>query len=825
MGLFFIWRSAYKRNEVEESDSDSRRDKVEENALATFGLLTTIFNYEARSSRNENISTVSFADLFHIYTLLFNGDLGLCNRPGSLLFLGNELEKNVVIISTDETKLKQDASRAQSSIFNLVITNFLLKEEKKMNENQRKVTAGVKDAFAKEVISHILAITFTDAAANEMRTRIAGGLLDKGFHVDPKSIPAMTFNALYMNIIREFAEEVSLKAEGLSVIDANPTAIASKLEPLVTGENRISDLNYGIEVSSEWGVIPIVMKFFSLVKESGIDITKDGGEDAIFALEEKHPISKDLTRVAMRELLDKYQEYQQILKDENMITFADQEILALEILKNHPGYLGTLGIKHLIVDEFQDSNDANMELVRYFQKELIENGGSLESIFVIGDDDQSIYGFRKANPENMTKFEEKIGCKVNQLSLSNNYRSYAEILDPSFDFVDQNTVRIAKKVNAAKGNGGSYELQAYGTQEEELERIASEVKDALFAGKTVAVEARTKNILRKISVVLAKKDIPWVIKAPIKVLENAKVKGVIGLCDGFFEPEADMGYIQYLVAKYTDVGYKEKDADEIEKEKDELKREFSNFILLPSGFQMLKFKELIDALGDADEIFNKWKKDLYQCEDLPEMIKFITDYRRYGGTAEMKMENNYDGYCDLITCHSAKGLEWDHIILTLDDFWKSPLAKENKDTKLAVEEERRLIFVAMTRAKERLFVTGKYVSWTSERDGEVFNAFLRELYSLRDKKADEKNGTTLFYQIRGKNCSTTFDDEVLAYRKKKAETEEARRQEAYRKAREKRAKNKKDALKKKGKLSKAEADWYDQVTANATQLSFDDLFS
>lgn len=699
-----------------------------------------------------------------------------------------------------------------------------------MTTTKRKVTAGQRDAFAAEVISHIMAITFTDAAANEMRTRIAGGLLEKGITIAPENIPAMTFNALYMNIIRTFAEEVGLKPHGLSVIDANPTAIAAKLEPLVTGENRISDLNYGIEVSSEWGVIPIVMKFFALVKESGIDITEDGAEDELYAKVQERHISRDLTRTAMCELLDKYIEYEQILKDENMITFADQEVLALKILDNHPDYLGTLGIKHLIVDEFQDSNDANMEIVRRFKDCLVENGGTLESIFVIGDDDQSIYGFRAANPENMTKFQEKVGCNVNQLTLSNNYRSYSEILDPSFDFVDQNKVRIAKKVNAAKGSGGSYELQAYGTQEEEFERIASEVKTALEAGKTVAVEARTKSLLRKISVVLAKENIPWVIKAPIKVLENAKVKAVMGLCDGFFEPDADMGYIQYLVAKYTDVGYKAKPAEETEKEKEDLKRSFNNFILLSPGFQMVKFKELIDALGDADEIFNKWKKDLYQCEDLPTMIKFITDYRRYGGTAEMKMESDYDGYCDLITCHSAKGLEWDHICLTLDDFWKSPLTKGGKDAKLAIEEERRLIFVAMTRAKERLFVTGKYVAWTNEKDGEVFNAFIRELYSMRDKRIDESNGDNnlLYYTMGNRNCSATFDDEVLEYRKKKAEEEEARRKASYEKAKEQREKAKKAAIKKKGgakNLSKAEQKWYDDLTSKATQMSFDDIFA
>lgn len=697
-----------------------------------------------------------------------------------------------------------------------------------MSNVKRKATAGVRDTFAKEVISHIMAITFTDAAANEMRSRIAGGLLEKGIHVDPANIPAMTFNALYMNIIREFAEEVDLDPVGLSVIDANPTAIASKLEPLVTGENRISDLNYGIEVSSEWGVIPIVMKFFNLVKESGVDITEAGGEDEIFKLAGERHISKDLTKTAMRELLDKYVEYEQILKDENMITFADQEILALKLLEAHPDYLGSLGIEHLIVDEFQDSNDANMEIVRVFEKSLVANGGTLKSIFVIGDDDQSIYGFREANPENMTKFDEKIGCEVNHLSLSNNYRSYSEVLDPSFDFVDQNTVRIAKKVNAAKGSGGSYQLQAYATQDEEFDAIVKEVKAALAEGKTVAVEARTKNILRKISVVLAKENVPWVIKAPIKTLENSRVKGVIGLCDGFFEPDADMGYITYLVAKYTDVGYKEKPAEEIEEEKQNLKRSFENFTLLSPGYQMLKFKEMIDELGDTDEIFNKWKKDLYQCEDLPSMIKFITDYRRYGGSAEMKMESDYDGYCDLITCHSAKGLEWDHICLCLDDFWKIPLARNTRDAKLAVEEERRLIFVAMTRAKERLFVSGKYVAWSNEKDGEVFNAFLRELYALRDKKFDEENGTNLFYSLRGCNCSTTFDDEVLAYRKAKAEAEEARRIESNRKARERRAKAKEKAAKKKGgiqKMTKAEREWYDDLTSKATQMSFDDIFA
>ena len=210
------------------------------------------------------------------------------------------------------------------------------------------------------------------------------------------------------------------------------------------------------------------------------------------------------------------------------------------------------------------------------------------------------------------------------------------------------------------------------------------------------------------------------------------------------------------------------------------------------------------------------------------MIKFITDYRRYGGSAEMKMESNYDGYCDLITCHSAKGLEWDHICLCLDDFWKIPLARQTHDAKLAVEEERRLIFVAMTRAKERLFVSGKYVAWSNEKDGEVFNAFLRELYALRDKKLDEENGTNLFYTLRGNNCSTTFDDEVLAYRKAKAEAEEARRIESNRKARERRAKAKEKAAKKKGgvrKMTKAEREWYDDLTSNATQMSFDDIFA
>lgn len=649
-------------------------------------------------------------------------------------------------------------------------------------EEKKQVTESVRNAFAEEVISHILAITFTDAAAAEMRGRIAGGLLEKGIEVDPAKIPAMTFNALYMNVIREFAEEVGLRKEGISVIDANPTAIAAKLEPLVTGENQVSDLNYGIEVSSDWGVIPITMKFFSLVKEEGIDLDAPGIVDEL--ADKARRISKDLTRAAITELLDRYVRYEEILKEENMITFAEQEVLAMQLLDAHPDYLETLDVHHLIVDEFQDSNDANMELVRKFAA-----CKTLKSLFVIGDDDQSIYGFRNANPENMTDFEEKMsGFTVNKLKLSNNYRSYSEILEPAFDFVDQNQVRIAKHVNAAKGTGGSYELQGYGSADEEYERIAEEVKVALAAGKTVAVEARTKKILRKVSVVLAKENIPWVNKAPIKVLENAKVKAVMGLCDGFFEPDADMGYITYLVAKYTDEGYRQMDPEDIEEEKNEIKRSFNNFILLDPGFQMTKFKELVDALGDADEIFNKWKNDLYQCEDLPSMIKFITDYRRYGGSAEMKMDSNYDGYVDLITCHSAKGLEWDHICLTLDDFYTKRLElSRNYDD---LEEERRLIFVAMTRAKERLFVTGSYVAWSTEEDGNVYNAFLRELYAMRDKRMDEANADDTsyipkHYLIGTRNCSQTFDDEVTEYKKAKAEAERRRKRSAEKKAHEK----------------------------------------
>lgn len=622
----------------------------------------------------------------------------------------------------------------------------------------KRVTKAMKNAWVKGILQSYLLITFTDAGADEMRTRVAGAFKTEGFDVDPESIPAMTFNAFYMNVVKTFYKELGFTALPKVL---KPEEIAPFIRPLIEGKNEVADLNYAISMESDLPQNPlfVTLNFFNAVKDGGYDLEDPDAEDDIYD-ELSYYLPKNSahlpSRQAMAELLDRYSQFLDILKNENMLTFKDQELMAIEMLEKHPEWLKTLGIKHLIVDEMQDSNDYNMKLLCKFKE-----AECLTSFLGVGDVDQSIYGFRAANPENMTKFSQKIGCNVNQLFLSNNYRSRAEILDSAFKFVELNKGRIPQRAVAAKGEGGKYELKAKGTSDHMMDEVVKKLKVYMRKKGTVAVESYTKKTLQQVAKRLSKEGIPWVMKAPVKVLENSRVRGIIGITNCFFDLEQTEGVFSYLVAKYTDKIDELLTPEEINDEVDALRRYINSFENMSPSKQKSEFTKLINDLGDKDEIFNKWKEDLLEKEDLQSMIKYVCDYRDYGGRSELKMDTHYDGYVELTTAHSAKGLEWDHIVLILSDFDNKRLHAKRKDITKDIEEVRRLIFVAMTRAKENLFVTGQYVLYETDKEGEIFNQFLKELYLCRDDDSD------------------TWVEEIHKMHVAKAEAEAARKRSYY----------------------------------------------
>ncbi len=661
-----------------------------------------------------------------------------------------------------------------------------------VNKSVREMPLGMKKMLMEHIISHFLHITFTDAATKEMRERIAGKILGRGIEIDPAYIPALTFNALDMAMLGEFFKDLGYE-EFPTVVDVNPIREASKVLPLVTGDNKVPGLNYDIPVymnagaKGAQGALVLALNTFKAIKEAQIDLSGSGAFDNVVEVLKEKSLYSKMTDQSVEEFMKIYEKYNQLLKTEGLITFADQEPIGISLMDLHPDYLNGLGFWHVVIDEFQDSNDINMEFVRRLQACRDIHGGTIKSILVIGDSDQSIYGFRNAVVENITSFDRKLGEPVEHFALVNNYRSYAPIIDLANNFVAKNENRKVKQLIAARGAGGVVSIKGYPDWETELQWVTEKYKEVKESHPdwTIGVMTRNKKGLANISQAFSREDIEWTMMAAIRYMENTRVQAAMSLFECFGDPDATQGYYDYLNVLH-DNHFKDFPKDERSAMQDNLRNQIIAIKSQKPFLQRQKMHDLLDDLDKDDELYIMWKDMIYQeamskCQKEGSFLRepyylneAIKNFRLFGDRAEAKLTRSYEGAA-LITSHSSKGLEYDCVFLLLDDFDNINYHKGAKSA-LDVEEQRRLLFVAMTRAKQELYVTGSYVAYSNERDGDTYNQFLRELYEVRD--GDTK----------------VWEAECLAYRQELSRKLQERRQERNRVQKAKRDARKADVL-------------------------------
>lgn len=707
----------------------------------------------------------------------------------------------------------------------------------------------IKQKVWEKVFEKFLLITFTDAAAKEMRIRLAGAALEKGITIDPEKIPTMTFNAFDMDLLKKFYQDVGY-AMMPTVIDVNPVREAAKILPLVTGDNQIPGLNYNIDVAmnmgakSAQGALIVALEIFELIRSCGIDPSDPDALDDLRDACRERGIYKKVTDQSLIQLLYKFNEYNQILKSEGLITFADQEPLGIQILDIHPEYLASLGFEHIVIDEFQDSNDVNMEFVRRLEKCRDIYGGPIKSIMVIGDDAQSIYGFRNANVENMTDFENKIGSAdgVTRLYMSKNYRSYSEIVDVANSLIKLNENRVEKELVAAKGNGGKIYVRGFYETDKEVETVCNKIKELHDAGREyseMAVISFSKNTLKKYSTAFTKAGIDWIMMAPVKISENSRVKAAIALCDAFYDNDATQGYFEYLVSLYNGKIFEELTDEQINNAIETMKNEFASFESMDPNYALLKFHKYLEAIEHGDEIYRKWLDMLYDEENAQAFdpsqklfyaVKFIQDFKRFGKNTEAKMDAKYNGVI-LTTAHSSKGLEYPIVFNAISDYDNAFM--HNPRNKDALEERRRLLFVSMTRAMEQFYVVGQYTAYKTEEAGDIYNQFLKELYSIIDpslksyvpidpNKAARDEARRLERNKKARERNAAKRDAILAMlsednkvysssdlKKSKLQTNYGQRKPSV-KSRE---------------LTKEEAEEYDRLTKGASQITLADILA
>lgn len=595
-----------------------------------------------------------------------------------------------------------------------------------------------------EALHSFLLITFTEAGANEMKGRLAFRLLTQGIEVNGKSrkiavstedVRAMTFNSYAFDIDKMYYSELGYSKE-LAVIEN--TERGAIIEELLT-DNPIEGLRYENAVL-RGGAIAFVSKCFEFLKSGKVNMDEIGVEDM---LKDEFYNEKTMTGLGKTEpdwagIVDLFNDYDERLKEEGLMEFADQEPAALKMIDAHPEILTNLGYSHIIADEFQDSSPLQMKFMKRFAKsDIVKNGGSL---MAVGDDFQSIYGFRDADPDNMLKFYERLEDAGKTFFLTDNYRSVQNVVNFGNRVIAKNVNKVDKIITTTREEGDPVILKPFYRNETELKYIAWKIKLLIekedVSPESIAFLSYRRLTVQKMASILAEIGVPVVVKIPTSVAQDPNVAAVEALSKAIEEPGSTELYLQYLVAKYNGHLYEDgRTKEDIEFEIEQMRKVFNTISLLDFEQQRAEFHQLVDVLDTRDEIFDYFKQKCYNKEDFVEEIDFIDKFIRFGQEEERKMSQEYAGVT-LTTAHSSKGLEWDYVFASISDYDNKIINKKKEDDP-EIEEIRRLEFVAFTRAKDHLMVTGTYEAWNEpKKDKETgktigrdvgYNRFLKEL--------------------------------------------------------------------------------------------------
>ena len=303
---------------------------------------------------------------------------------------------------------------------------------------------------------------------------------------------------------------------------------------------------------------------------------------------------------------------------------------------------------------------------------------------------------------------------------------------------DLNTEKVDKTMVSTRGNGGSTRVKGFFKKQDEYAWIADQIGELIDSGvqpEEIAFIAFTKNEISEMSAALSKNRIPWVMKNPLRLMENSRVKAALSLAMAFYEPDATKCYFDYLVAQHDGDLIADMDDDAVTEAVEQLKDSFESMEDLPFDVQRVIFHQMLDDIKGDDEIYAHFLDLVYANEDLQSELEYIRDFKRYGEKEEKRMEQKYEGVT-LVTAHSSKGLEWKYVFNSVSKYDSEYLHKNSRNSKKRLEETRRLLFVSMTRARDSLTVTGQYIAYGTKETGYEQNQFLREVYQILGETYD-----------------------------------------------------------------------------------------
>ncbi len=558
---------------------------------------------------------------------------------------------------------------------------------------------------------HIVAVTFTNKAAREMKTRVAD--LMNGEH--GKELLISTFHSFGLKILREHLGDIGYRP-GFSLYDGEDSQ--GLLNKLLRGQYS------GKNSPAEAVRYQISMWKNNLVSPAEAPLAA-GGES--------------IQDVAARV----YGEYERHLQAYNAMDLDDLVLKPVRLFQNHPEILEEWRrrVRYLLVDEYQDTNLCQYELVKLL-------AGHRGALTVVGDDDQSIYAWRGAHPENLKQLQQDFP-QLKVVKLEQNYRSSGRILKAANALIANNPHIFEKALWCDRDYGEPLRVLRARGEEHEAERVVSELLYHKFKHNTdfrdYAILFRENNQARVLERVLRERRIPYFLSGGTSFFDKTEIKDVMAylrlLCnpgdDNAFlrvinTPRREIGTatLDLLTAHATEIGTSLLQASmdpgidtKLTARQETSLRSFTHWLMemITKSEDEEPDKLVCDLLADLH--YEEWLKDTCndqkiaqrRMENVLELVGWIRRLARQeedktlsdlvaqltlSGILEKGDQENPGDLVSLMTVHAAKGLEFPHVFIVGMEEGLLPHHQCQSDT--GVEEERRLAYVAMTRARRTL---------------------------------------------------------------------------------------------------------------------------
>ena len=617
----------------------------------------------------------------------------LVNRIAYILKYGDAYFSDDVPASLDENTVTELEKAAEASVedIDLLLESFAPRAEERVAP------------------WNVLAITFTNKAANEMKTRLA-----KLIGPAATDLWCGTFHSMCLRMLRMYADEAGLRPS-FTIYDTDDTKklITECMKQLSVDEKVLSAKQ--------------IMNRISMAKN---ELMPPHDFDAEVGNDHK-----------MQQISSVYTLYQSKLHQANAVDFDDIIMRTVALLRRSErarlNYQNKF--RYVLIDEFQDTNRAQFELA------LLLSGGH-NNLMVVGDDDQSIYKFRGATIENILHFDEKV-VDTKIIKLEENYRSTSNILNAANSVIRNNFGRRGKELWTKGEEGKKVLVKQFETQNDEAKFIANKIMELMIREKKkygdFAVLYRTNAQSNALETVFAKSGMPYRVIGGHRFFDRKEVKDILAYLSVvnnpsdnlrleriINEPKRKIGEATMTAVRRIAEDYGASIFDVMENASKypmiaKAQSKFQMFVILIRGLQRMAEKEKLSTVVRAAIEKSGYLDMLRQAEEngegserrenVEELISVAIEYEEShvdatlrGFLEEVALVSDIDNYDEsseavvLMTIHSAKGLEFPVVFLPGMEEGVFP-SQQSALIKEELEEERRLAYVALTRAEQRVY--------------------------------------------------------------------------------------------------------------------------